>query len=331
MNTAMFNTLIQLKSVIKRICLFLIVIGLLGCPLVIKEPAKKSDESQVQLIVLGNVQDAGSPHIGCKKVCCKKLFKNPNPNRQVVSLGLIDNDNHTSYLFEATPDISRQLKTLRNLDTALSEMPSGIFLTHAHIGHYSGLMYLGKEATSAHCVPVYAMPRMNLFLNQNGPWSQLVLQENIEIKAIENQKPVHLSEHLSVTPFLVPHRDEYSETVGYTIQGRNKSALFIPDIDKWEKWDSSITDAIAKVDYAFIDATFYDGDEIKSRDISEIPHPFVIESMGLMKDLSPEEKAKVYFIHLNHTNPLLNHMSPQSKVVRKAGFNIAKKGDEFSL
>ena len=135
-------------------------------------------------------------------------------------------------------------------------------------------MYLGKEAINANCIPVYTMPRMNHFIKRNGPWNQLVLLDNIELLPLQNRTRVELTDSLTVTPFLVPHRDEYSETVGYIIEGPSKSALFIPDIDKWSKWETSIIEAIKGVDYAFIDATFYDGEEIKSRDISQIPHPF---------------------------------------------------------
>ena len=315
----------------KQLTIAIVCLLFMGCPLVIKEPVKHAPVSPIELVVLGNVQDAGSPHIGCKKECCKNLFQQPDPKRRVVSLGLVNHFEHTSYLFDATPDITAQLKYLSQLDSGLSEMPNGIFLTHAHIGHYAGLMYLGKEAISADCVPVYAMPRMKAFLTNAGPWSQLVSQDNIEIIGLENRLPIRLDDDVSVVPFRVPHRDEFSETVGYTMKGRDKSALFIPDIDKWEKWDSSIVNAIAQVDYAFVDATFYDGDEIQSRDISEIPHPFVIETMELLKDLSESEKAKVYFIHMNHTNPLLHETSKQTKAVIKAGFNIARFGDAFTL
>ena len=37
-----------------------------------------------------------------------------------------------------------------------------------------------------------------------------------------------MSYKYSVTPIQVPHRDEYSETAGYIIKGKNKKALFIP-------------------------------------------------------------------------------------------------------
>ncbi len=291
---------------------------------------KNNDSSIVEtsIIILGNVQDGGSPHIGCKKECCRNLFLHPDPERKVVSLGVIDPLNKKTYIFEATPDFSVQLKYLqRHASFADKETPDGIFLTHAHIGHYTGLMYLGKEAMNSTSVPVYAMPRMKTFLEQNGPWSQLVKLSNIEIQGLENAKELTLSSQLKIIPIKVPHRDEYSETVGYIIEGPHKKTLFIPDIDKWEKWDTSIIDLISKVDFAFLDGTFYDGEEISSRNISEIPHPFIIESMEKFKNLNASEKNKIYFIHFNHTNPALDPASSQSKNILEKGFKIARLGD----
>ena len=286
----------------------------------------------VSLIVLGTVQDAGSPHIACKKECCANLFENPNPNRKVVSLGVLDHDNKQTFLFDATPDISEQVKLLtRSASWDADELPSGIFLTHAHIGHYSGLMYLGKEATNANAVPTFIMPKMKGFLEQNGPWNQLVSQKNIDLHSIENGAVLSMTSNLKVIPLQVPHRDEFSETVGYKIIGPNKSVLFIPDIDKWEKWKINIIDVIKTVDYAFLDASFYDGDELNTRDISQIPHPFVIESMALFESLSSLEKKKIHFIHFNHTNALLDIKSEQAEIVKKKGFYIAQFNQKFEL
>ncbi|MFC2086336.1 MBL fold metallo-hydrolase [Bacteroidota bacterium] len=293
---------------------------------------KPSVITETSIIILGTVQDAGSPHIACKKDCCRELFKNPDKNRKVVSLGVVDPENSTKYLFEATPDMTEQMKMLKELDSTNSkETPDAILLTHAHIGHYTGLMYLGKEAMNAKNVTIFAMPVMKKFLEKNGPWSQLVANQNISIQEMSDRNPVTLSSNLIVIPFKVPHREEYSETIGFSIIGPNKKALFIPDIDKWEKWDENITTEISKVDYAFIDATFYDGEEINNRNISEIPHPFIIESMSLFENLSPKEKNKIYFIHLNHTNPALNPGSMQAKQILENGFNIARIYDVFKL
>jgi pyrroloquinoline quinone biosynthesis protein B len=175
-------------------------------------------------------------------------------------------------------------------------------------------------------VPVYAMPKMQEFLTQNGPWSQLVALNNIKLKALENEVEFNLNPNIKVTPFLVPHRDEFSETVGYSIEINGKSLVFIPDIDKWTKWDKDILEVIKAADYAFLDASFYKNGEIPGRDMNEIPHPFVEESMSLFESLSEADKAKVHFIHFNHTNPLLFDNSPEYKEVKEKGFNVAYEG-----
>jgi len=296
------------------------------------QPDYQSLDQSIYLTVLGNVQDAGSPHMGCKKDCCASLFGNPDPMRKVVSLGLIDNVYNNKYLFEATPDVIHQVNLLHDMSQQNNNViPDGVFLTHAHIGHYTGLMFFGKEAINTKFLPVYAMPRMHNFLSENGPWSQLVSDKNIKLHSLKDLEAVQLSDQLHITPFSVPHRDEYSETVGYVIQGPEKSALFIPDIDKWEKWGKSITSEIADVDFAFLDATFYDAEEINNRNIKEIPHPFVIESMAIFDDLHIEQKNKIHFIHFNHTNPLLNPDSEQTKLVLSKGYNIARLGQNFVL
>ncbi len=291
------------------------------------EPAPEG----VSIIVLGNVQDAGSPHIACKKDCCRDLFEHPDPKRMVTCLGLVDASTKKKFLLEASPDISRQLKKLKEYSKSEEEMADGIFLTHAHIGHYAGLMYLGKEATNADQVPVYTMPRMRDYLSTNGPWSQLVSTKNINLFTLAADSSFQLTPSIQITPFRVPHRDEYSETVGYRIDGPEKSALFIPDIDKWERWERPIEEEIAKVDYAFLDATFYDAAELNTRDISQIPHPFVSESMERFSKLPDEERAKIQFLHFNHTNQLLRQESEGYLTVGSKGYGIADFGKIFNL
>ncbi|MEQ5789653.1 MBL fold metallo-hydrolase [Muricauda sp. NFXS6] len=289
------------------------------------------EQDSVSLYILGTVQDGGSPHIGCQKSCCSELFKNPDNTRKVVSLGVVDHKNDKSFLFEATPDMPSQLKLLKEHAQGSKETPDGIFMTHAHIGHYAGLMYLGRESLGGKNIPVYAMPRMKMFLETNGPWEQLVELNNIDILPIQHETKVELTPNLTVIPFTVPHRDEYSETVGYKIIGPNKSALFIPDIDKWSKWEKDIVTEIQNVDFAFLDATFFDGPEINTRNIAEIPHPFVSESMDLFQNLPQTEKSKVHFIHFNHTNALLNQTSDSYQKVLDAGFNVSAFNQQFNL
>ena len=285
--------------------------------------SQTSESDYIQ--VLGIVQDAGYPHIGCEKDCCKAV----SPGDYFVScLGLVDKTNNKRYLFDATPDIHNQLNLLEKFSDA--NLVDGIFLTHAHIGHYTGLMYLGREGLGGKNIMVYALKRMSKFLTKNGPWDHLVKLNNISIQTISNKEFVKLSENIFVIPIKVPHRDEYSETVGYKIIGKSKKILFIPDIDKWDEWKKSIIEEVKLVDYAFIDGTFYNGTEL-NRDMREIPHPSIEETLQLFSNQPVAERNKIYFIHINHTNPILTNKNGIRDLVEGLGFNIAQTGLKFKL
>lgn len=285
----------------------------------------------VVLTVLGIAQDAGYPQANCYRKHCMRAWENPAMKRLVTSIAIVDRNTKQKFLFEATPDIKEQLYQLHLFAPQNEFELSGIILTHGHMGHYSGLMHLGREAAGAKSIPVYAMPRMSQFLSRNGPWSQLVKLNNIELQVLANKQTTKLNENLKIIPLLVPHRDEYTETVGYKIIGPNKTALFIPDIDKWNKWSTSIVKLVKSVDYAFLDATFYAADELPNRDMSDVPHPFVPESMRLFEKLDKTDKIKIIFIHFNHTNPLLIDGSEAQKYVIDKGFRVAKEGMQLEL
>ena len=299
-----------------RIVLFLVIFSIFFAANINKS------STNPYVIVLGIAQDGGAPHAGCIKECCEEKWDDPTQHARVSSIAIVDPVTEESWIIDATPDFALQL-------TAIDNQLSGIFLTHAHIGHYTGLIHLGREVMGAKEVPVYAMPRMKQFLETNGPWNQLVNLGNISIQEINDNGVVQLNERLSIVPFLVPHRDEYSETVGYKVQGPNKSLIFIPDIDKWDKWESNIKELVEDNDYSLLDGTFYDINELPGRDMSKIPHPFIIETMEIFEDSI--YRNSIHFIHLNHTNPALNKNSNEYKKIIYNGFNIVERGNIFNL
>ena len=292
-------------------------------------PVFSQNNNSPFIYVLGNVQDAGLPHIGCNEEICINAY-NENNKYYTTSIALIDRFNQEYSLFDVTPDISDQLRIIENHIFNKFLLPKDIFLTHAHIGHYAGLMYFGREALGSKGVQVNVLPRMYDFISLNGPWSQLVNLKNIALNKVNFRDNIEITPNLSVVPIKVPHRDEFSETAAFLILGPNKSALFLPDIDKWDKWSMNIVEMLSNVDYAFIDATFFSSDEI-NRDIEEIPHPLVMETMDLLSDLPYEQRNKVYFIHMNHTNQMLDINSDISRNVLQKGFNIARLGQKFHL
>uniref|UniRef100_UPI00404865B2 MBL fold metallo-hydrolase n=1 Tax=Algoriphagus sp. TaxID=1872435 RepID=UPI00404865B2 len=283
-----------------------------------------SIQSSQYITVLGIAQDGGYPQAGCTAEHCLRHWRGEEDKRHVVSLGLTDQASEQNWLFEATPDFTTQLQQLQQASGSTNL--SGIFLTHAHMGHYAGLLQLGREAMGAKGIPVYVMPRMKKFLENNAPWSQLVALGNIKLILMEQDKPIQLTPTLRVRPLQVPHRDEFSETVGFRIETSEKSLLFIPDIDKWPLWEKDIRAEVARVEVALLDATFYQEGELPNRNMSEIPHPFVAETIALFSPLPAAEKRKVKFIHFNHTNPLMLE-GPERDAVKQLGFEVATEGE----
>jgi pyrroloquinoline quinone biosynthesis protein B len=276
-----------------------------------------------EAVVLGIVQDGGVPHAGCQQPLCVEARRNPEKRRLVASVGLLDPPAGKRFLVDATPNFGEQMERLGGL-------PDGILLTHAHIGHYLGLAQLGREVLSAHRVPVYGTPSMAKFLRENRPWSRLVAYENIVIREIEPGVEFALTPNLHVTAIRVPHRDEDSDTVAYLVRGPRRRLLWLPDIDKWEKWDrkpEQLLEDPALI--AFLDGTFFAADEIPGRAIADIPHPLVPETIARLEGKIATQ-GRLFFVHLNHTNRLLWDRKVEEDL-EKRGFAVAKEGQRVPL
>lgn len=278
--------------------------------------------------VLGIAQDGGVPQAGSLG---DARWDDSSAERRVVCLGVVDPVSGRRWMIDATPDFPRQSLALHRIGGGPARpVLDGIFVTHAHIGHYTGLMYLGKEAIGARSTPVWAMPRMADFLTRNGPWSQLVSLGNIELRPLESGKAIELGNAITVTPILVPHRQEFSETVAFRIAGPRRSVLWMPDIDSWRELDAMgtpIESLIASVDVAYLDGTFWANGEIPGRDMSGFPHPFISNTISRLAALPESERAKVRFIHLNHTNPALIEGSEAQRAIHQAGMRVAEESE----
>ncbi|MBI1872476.1 MAG: MBL fold metallo-hydrolase [Acidobacteria bacterium] len=271
----------------------------------------QTSSSGWKLVVLGVAQDGGMPHLRCTEPPCSEVRAGHRPAEKVSSIGLINRDSSAAYLFDATPDFREQVHALTG-----GRVPDGIFLTHAHIGHYTGLLYLGKESIAAREAPVYATRRMADYLSANGPWSLLVKDRHIVLNVIEPDRPTVLAGGVRVTAMTVPHREEFTDTVGYLIEGPRRKALFIPDIDQWDRWDRSIRELADRVDLALLDGTFGSPQDAGARDMSQIPHPLISTTRERLKGT----RAALWFIHVNHRN-----------TERDRAADLAREGMEFEM
>jgi pyrroloquinoline quinone biosynthesis protein B len=286
--------------------------------------SQRAEASSLEGLLLGVAQDAGVPHIGCDCPACASARHDPRRRQLPVSLALIDHREESSWVIDATPAFPEQLAMLQ--DYAPRCRLAGVLLTHAHIGHYTGLMYLGREALNSRAVPVYASSRLCDYLTANGPWSQLVALGNISLQTITPGVSIALSERLRVTPLPVPHRAEFSDTMAYLVRGPARSLFYCPDIDRWEEWAESLPRVLETVDIALLDGTFFSAAEMPGRDLAEIPHPLVQVTAALLGGTS----AQIRFIHLNHSNPLF-HDGVERRWLEGQRMTIGVAGERFAL
>jgi len=306
-----------------------------------RAPERVPAEREPYVLVLGTAQDGGRPQLGCEAECCRAARAEPGRARRVTSLLLCDPRDGRRWLFDCTPDVEAQL------GAAQEEPPSrpregphpalvdGIFLTHAHMGHYAGLLELGREAYGARDLATWVSERCAGFLLSNAPWNALVEERRIELRRLEPGVPVALAQDLFVTPFRVPHRDEHSDTLGFELRGPGRTLLYLPDIDKWERWDEvdgprAIERRLEGCDVALLDGCFFADGEIPGRSMADIPHPFIVESLARFAPLSPEVRARIHFTHLNHTNPAADPGPARSRV-EASGLHILAEGARFTL
>ena len=284
-------------------------------------------------IVLGIAQDAGMPQVGCYADRCNKARERGQP-RFASSLALVNPDADRFYLVDATPDITRQLDLIdepRFRTRAGERRPfDGIFLTHAHIGHYAGLAVLGREGLGMAPTPTYCTERMATYLRENGPWELMEREGRLDLHPITPDAWTHIDPQLEARALLVPHRPEYADTVGWMFRGPSQTILYLPDIDSWERWELNVADVVASVDTALLDASFYSGAEVPGRNIEDIPHPLMPHSMDVLQE-RVESGDRVVFTHINNTNPAIFEDSPEAAEVRSRGFEIATEGLRIPL
>jgi pyrroloquinoline quinone biosynthesis protein B len=209
----------------------------------------------------------------------------------------------------------------------------GVLLTHAHIGHYLGLAFFGFESINSRALPVYAAARMAAFLRANGPWSLLVSRRNIELRPLVPGTAVALEPELSVTPFAVPHRDELSDTLGFIVRGPRHALLYVPDTDSWTAWETPLPAILRRerIDLALLDGTFHGPAELPDRDVRKIGHPLMTATAALLGEAVRGGALRVYFTHLNHSNPVLDPASRERRALTAAGFAVAEDGQVIDL
>jgi pyrroloquinoline quinone biosynthesis protein B len=265
-----------------------------------------------KLLILGSGQDAGSPQVG--------TASSSGLPRSASSIAVISDDG-TVLLFDATPDIRMQYQRLAEF-CGYAPPLDGVFVTHGHMGHYSGLLHFGKEGASTDGLPLFAPDSVLDFLETNEPWASLFTGDNLLPIAIDDSTAT--VGEIAVTSIPVPHRSEFTGTVGYSISVDDVPwAFYLPDIDGWDEWPEA-DEVLSRHRVCLLDATFSSPDELPGRDLAAIKHPFVTDTISRFQDLTPGRTMML--THINHSNPLGRPDAPITDEAQDLGFAIAYDG-----
>ncbi|MAH98108.1 MAG: hypothetical protein CMA12_01990 [Euryarchaeota archaeon] len=295
-------------------------------------PSEPVDLGVVELAIVGIAQDGGVPQAGCACKNCRMAMEDPS-RRYFPSSCAIRGKDGSLHIIEATRSLAEQIVIASKSLRFEVSVPETVSLTHTHLGHVDGLGQFGKEVIDSKDVPLFGSEKVLLDLKRRrlvDPFSA----KTVTPMSFFSPKDGCGFEYMFIP---VPHRDEYSDTHAIVIKGDEKSILFIPDHDDWDKtlnlngfenireWWNYL-----EVDIILLDGTFWNEKEIEDRDISEIPHPMIsetIERIGHKLETDPE----LYFIHINHTNPILDENSPQYQKIIRMGWRVARQGGTFVL
>ena len=282
-------------------------------------------------VVLGNMQDGGLPHIGCRCTRCANAFAEPAKTAYAACLAIIQKTGTETavFLIDATPDIKWQLNLLTNLLGAHPQRPNrlrqpdGIFITHAHMGHVGGLPQLGPEAMAVENLPIYGTAALLALLQKSAIWQPAL--DGFELRPITAGETIILDADFHLTPIAAPHRDEWrAGTLAFLVQGPHKKLLYLPDIDAWEQWPDG-EKIMRSVDFALVDASFFSTEELNGR--SPVAHPLIPDTLNRYAQIP----GQLFLTHLNHTNPVLDSDSDARLMVMEAGVKIAQTGQMFNL
>jgi len=280
------------------------------------------------ITLLGTAQDGGRPQVGCVEDCCKDLSH--DESRWPVSLGILDKSGR-GHIIDTSRHLGEQLRLWYHPPLA------SVLLTHAHFGHTDGLGLLGRETMNLKGIDLHVSASMHELIEKTPQWAIMQDQGVFSTHIFCSGKEISLGLGLIVEPIEVPHRAELSDMHAFVIRGPSKSLLYLPDHDSWKDTlqahgVSTMRDwfTLLRIDIALLDGTFWSYDELPPNRQQGVPHPPVkeqIKELGVRRASDPE----IYFIHLNHTNPLNRQDSDELCLVRAAGWDVCTQGQQFIL
>ncbi len=288
----------------------------------------------VRATLLGIAQDGGVPQAGCTKTCCMDAVGGRRRTRYPVSLG-VTTEVGSKHLMDVSRSLPDHLINWGKEENDIGRIDS-IWLSHAHVGHYDGLFQFGREVMGTSSIPCHLSKSMHEFCMSTPSLASLFDEGHLIAEVFDGDAAIEISEHVAISPIKVPHRDEFSDTHGFVIKGPKRRLLYLTDHDSWDEtlgfheaddirsWLRSM-----HIDIALVDGTFWSEEELGGK-ATEIGHPTVQDTLERLGERRHDD-PRIVFIHLNHTNPLLEDAGSEQAKVRSMGWEVGRRTMSFEL
>jgi pyrroloquinoline quinone biosynthesis protein B len=299
----------------------------------------------VLLRILGTAAGGGLPQWNCACPGCAGARRHPSRRRLHDGIAVHGAHPGAWFLANATPDVAEQLETHSGLRPGAGQERTPairVVLTDAELDHTLGLPRLREAAR----IDVWCTEPVHKALTTRLPltdilspyttltWHGLPLDgtgrpteiAGLEVSALplSDKRPRYAADE--------PAHPAWSTALKVRDPDTGTSALYAPAL---AAWSDLLDDEISRADCVLLDGTFLDEDEprrtgISRRTASGMGHLPIEGPAGTAGRLH-QIGARIYYTHLNNTNPLVDPGAPAHERLAVLGLRVAEDGMEVSL
>lgn len=297
--------------------------------------------------VLGSAAGGGVPQWNCACDNCSAARAGRRVQRTQSGLA-VSADGERWLLLNCSPDIGAQIQSFAPLHPRKPRGTpiAGILFTDANVDHLGGLATLRQSGQHRFIIRSSAIVRAIATAQAAyAPFSQpphrwlespldVPCQATSEDDIVGNQLAVRALSVPGTTPGYDGRRRMPGAVVAYEVSDLDcKNRLLFAPV--FSSVDAALHAAIASVQVAFVDGTFYTADELVAQHLlpkraESLGHQSVAGEAGTLERLRGIG-TRVIFTHLNNSNPMLEPSSAASQEIREAAAEIAYDGMELLL
>jgi pyrroloquinoline quinone biosynthesis protein B len=295
-------------------------------------------------IVLGSAAGGGVPQWNCSCPVCRLAWEGDARVRpRTQSCLAVTADGHNWILINASPDLGQQIRRSKALQPRSGVRGSpikAVVLTGAEIDQIAGLLTLRERER----LVIHASAAVLAILAENPIFNGLA-PELVARSIADASAPVALPGGLQAELFPVPGKPPlYFENVlpkqraieetnaGIELCAAGACLVYIPGAGAISP---PVRERLARADVILFDGTFFRDDEMErqgtgTKTAFAMGHMPISGEGGSLATLQGIGARRIY-VHINNTNPVLAHGTPERAEAEQHGWEIAEDGMEIAL